>query len=122
MERKNEMRKRYWMSAVFLMGILMFGFSDAAMAANTIQVFVNEEPVVFSDQSPVLENGRALVPMRAIFETMGAEIEWDAPKKTVRAFWGIDSLELTVGSLPEFQFHTRNVRSCTAEDGYYNHW
>ncbi len=36
-----------------------------------------------SDVSPVVENGRVLVPMRAIFEALGAEVVWNAGTSTV---------------------------------------
>ena len=35
-----------------------------------------------SDVEPFIENGRTLVPMRAIFEAIGAEVEWDAATET----------------------------------------
>jgi len=42
---------------------------------NEIKVKVNGEYVKF-DQKPVIENDRTLVPMRAIFEALGADVEW----------------------------------------------
>lgn len=39
-------------------------------------VFCNGQQVEF-DQKPVEENDRILVPMRAVFEELGAEVEWD---------------------------------------------
>jgi hypothetical protein len=35
------------------------------------------------DQGPVLQNGRTLVPIRAIAEALGAKVDWDANTKTV---------------------------------------
>lgn len=37
------------------------------------------------DQLPVIENGRTLVPLRAIFEKIGATVEWDGETQTVIA-------------------------------------
>ncbi len=37
------------------------------------------------DQLPVIDNGRTLVPLRAIFEKIGAEVKWDAATRTVTA-------------------------------------
>ena len=37
------------------------------------------------DQLPVIENGRTLVPLRAIFEKIGATVEWDGDTQTVIA-------------------------------------
>ena len=37
------------------------------------------------DVSPIMENDRVLVPMRAIFENLGAEVFWDSSTQTVAA-------------------------------------
>ena len=37
------------------------------------------------DQRPVEENERLLVPARAVFESLGAEVEWDEEKEVVTA-------------------------------------
>jgi hypothetical protein len=37
------------------------------------------------DVSPRIENGRTMVPLRAIFEALGAQIQWDETSKTVTA-------------------------------------
>lgn len=51
---------------------------------NEIKVILNGKKVRF-DQLPIVENGRTLVPVRAIFEALGAEVAWDAENQTVRA-------------------------------------
>lgn len=35
------------------------------------------------DQPPVLENGQTLVPLRGIFESFGATVQWDQQKQLV---------------------------------------
>lgn len=47
-----------------------------ARAGNDISVTLNGEKIYF-DQPPIIQNGRTLVPMRAIFEAMGCRVEWD---------------------------------------------
>jgi len=37
--------------------------------------------VVNSDLPPIIINGRSLVPVRAIFEKLGAKVGWDAASK-----------------------------------------
>ena len=41
-----------------------------------------ENKYIYSDVEPVIENGRTLVPMRAIFEALEANVSWDAETKT----------------------------------------
>jgi len=46
------------------------------------------------DQPPVMENNRVLVPLRAIFEAIGADVDWDSETQTVTA--KKDDIELTL--------------------------
>lgn len=56
------------------------------------------------DVPPIIENGRVLVPMRAIFETLGAEIGWDSETSTVTATTADKSITMQVGN-PQIQVH-----------------
>ena len=49
-----------------------------------ISVKVNGNQLV-SDTVPMMENDRVLVPMRTIFEALGAEVEWDDATQTATA-------------------------------------
>lgn len=62
-----------------------------------IKVTLNGNQINF-DQPPVIQDGRTLVPLRAIFEAMGASVEWNDSTKTVKAVRGADTVELTIGS------------------------
>lgn len=48
--------------------------------------------------SPVIEQGNTLVPMRPIFEALGAEIEWDEKTKTVMAVKDGEKVAVKIGS------------------------
>lgn len=65
--------------------------------ADDITVTVNGAEVEF-DQAPVIDNDRTLVPMRAIFEAIGAEVEWDNETRTVTSKKGETVIRLTIGS------------------------
>lgn len=58
-------------------------------------VFYNNEKIFF-DQIPVIENGRTLVPLRAIFETFGAQVSWDEATNTVTAEKDGTEVKLTI--------------------------
>ena len=51
---------------------------------NGVAVYSNGEELSM-DQKPVEENERLLVPARAVFESLGAEVEWDEEKEVVTA-------------------------------------
>ena len=91
------MKKWKKMLAGLLTAVMLAAMPVAASAANDITVYVDGQKIVF-DQPPVVQNGRTLVPMRAIFEALGAEIEWYGAEKRVNAFWGMNSLDLWIGS------------------------
>lgn len=62
-------------------------------------------PVVILDNKqlsfevpPVIENGRTLVPLRAIFEAMGANVQWNNSTRTVTATKATTTVVLPVGS------------------------
>ena len=58
--------------------------TEKPMVKSGIEVYVAGEMVKF-DSQPVSKNGRVLVPLRAIFEALKAEVKWDANTQTVTA-------------------------------------
>ncbi|MBQ9519525.1 MAG: family 10 glycosylhydrolase [Firmicutes bacterium] len=55
-----------------------------AISKDDIVVYLDGEMVIF-DQKPIIENGRTLVPMRAIFEALGMTVEWNNAKQRITA-------------------------------------
>lgn len=49
------------------------------------------------DQPPISEDGRILVPLRAIFEAMDATVKWNSAASTITAEKGNLTIRLTVG-------------------------
>lgn len=70
---------------------------QAPLVDSTISVKINGNYVQF-DQPPVLENGRTLVPLRAIFEALGANVQWDGNTQTVTATKDGTKITLQIGS------------------------
>jgi peptidyl-prolyl cis-trans isomerase B (cyclophilin B) len=58
--------------------------SASAQAEDDIQVFVDNAPVFF-DQAPIIDNGRTLVPLRAVIEAFGARVVWYPEDQVVAA-------------------------------------
>lgn len=71
--------------------------SQEYVMSQSISVFLNNEPISFPDQLPVIVNDRTMVPMRPIFEAFGAELEWNADEQSVHAFLENTVIELTIG-------------------------
>ena len=65
--------------------------------ADDIKITLNGE-YISCDVKPFIESDRTLVPMRAIFEAMDADIIWDGEEKSVTATKGDKTIKLYVGS------------------------
>ena len=65
---------------------------------NEIRVVLNGKTLYF-DVPPQLMNNRTVVPLRAIFESMGAVVDWDGSTQTVTATKGNTTVVLKVGSI-----------------------
>lgn len=72
-------------------------FSNVAFASGEIKVAIDGEYVEF-DVQPQLINDRTMVPLRAIFEALGAEVDWDNDTQTVIAMKDDVTVTATIGS------------------------
>lgn len=71
--------------------------NDIEIPYNNIKVLLNDLELVFP-QSPITENDRTLVPMRAIFEAMGATVEWNDNTQTITSKKGATTISLAIDS------------------------
>ncbi len=91
--------KKLLVSSLIALVILGLGLAlPAAEAdASAVKVYVDGRQLAF-DVPPMIENGRTLVPMRVIFEALGAEVFWDGPTQTVSAFKGDTGIAIQIGN------------------------
>ncbi|TCP55495.1 copper amine oxidase-like protein [Tumebacillus sp. BK434] len=83
-----------FLSALIVTGMLAGSMASVASAEvqpmytqgknSKVNVYVNGATLKV-DQPAIVKNGRTLVPLRAIFEALGAEILWDEKTQTVTA-------------------------------------
>ena len=71
--------------------------ANTAPQSDEISVLLNGEKLSFSDQTPIIIEGRTLVPLRAIFEAMNATVDWNADTRTVTSTRGGITIKLTIG-------------------------
>ncbi len=62
-----------------------------------ILIFIDGQLYAFP-KPPVEVDGRTLVPLRAIFEALGAKVDWDEATQTVTATKDNNTITLTIGS------------------------
>ncbi len=77
--------------------LLLSSFALAAAEPAPITVVIDGKVQTY-EQPPVVVDGSTFVPLRAIFEALGAKIDWDAQTRTVTAVKGSKTISLTVGS------------------------
>lgn len=78
------MRKRLMCLLLSLLLIFSIFSSITVIAAEEIKVVLDGQELLF-DVPPQLINSRTMVPMRKIFEAMGANVEWDGNTQTINA-------------------------------------
>lgn len=61
---------------VILAFVLALCLSFTAFGSTAVNVYVNNEKVEF-DVNPIIEDGRTLVPLRGVFEKLGAAVDWN---------------------------------------------
>lgn len=78
------------------------GVGSVSAATGAAKAIVNGKAVVFTEAAPVIQNGRMLVPARAILEAMGAKMNWNAEQRLVTAMMkgtrGQTVLKMKIGS------------------------
>jgi len=76
-----------------LLAVLLLTITSG-MAA--IQVELNGRPLSFR-VPPMQASGRTMVPLRGIFESLGAQVNWYAPTRTITAMKGATDVQLSIG-------------------------
>jgi hypothetical protein len=80
--------------------LILLIYAVPALAAPTVTL--NGQQPSF-DVSPVIENGQPLVPLRVIFESLGANVLWDEQTQTVTATQEGTEIKLTLGQAAAFK-------------------
>ena len=82
--------------AFFIFTPLTF-LHNKANAVTGLSIFINDEYQVYSDKAFV-ENGNTLVPLRGVFETLGATVTWNETTQSIEIVKGDTQIWLQLGS------------------------
>lgn len=85
------MRKFIAVIAVLTLMLILTGMAQASP-----QVVLDGRTISF-DVPPTIENDRTMVPLRAIFEALGAAVQWDDATQTVTATKAETEIKLVIG-------------------------
>jgi hypothetical protein len=86
-----------WLCSIVGVLLLLITIANSTSAASSIKVYINGEQKFFP-QAPVIENGRTLVPLRGIFEGLGAVVKWDNGTRSITATKEKTNIYLKIGS------------------------
>ena len=78
-------------------GMLFSGVTVAYAEESNISLQINGSEIS-AEVPPTIMEGRTMVPVRAIFEAVGANIDFDAETKTITAKKGDTTVNMTVGA------------------------
>ncbi len=95
----RQMRYSFAAAALVLAVVLAAGAvpGGAQVPAPYVRVYVDGQLVAF-DVPPQIQNSRVLVPLRGVFERLGAAVGWDDRTQTVLAQRGATSVALVIGN------------------------
>jgi len=74
----------------------LVAYQPSLDAAAVIRILIDGQPMQL-DVAPVIRAGRVLVPFRALFESFGATVGWDAATETVTGQRGDTTIALVLG-------------------------
>jgi S1-C subfamily serine protease len=86
-------KKKY--SLLFIVLILVFLTGQSVSAESKINVVIDGKLLIF-DSEPIIYNNSTFVPMRGIFEALGAVVEWNGATRTVTSTKGSTTVKITI--------------------------
>ena len=85
------------LAVLFALTLIFSLCTICASAEEFVTVELNGAQMDFDVPAQII-NDRTLVPLRGIFETLGATVEWDDATQTVTATKGVIKIKLRIGS------------------------
>lgn len=88
------MKLKFFVTSVLISTIV----GTTVFADSDINVSLNGNIIEFTDQKPIIQDGRTLVPLRGVFDAMGYEIKWLQDSKTAALIKNGVSIIIKIGS------------------------
>lgn len=88
------MKKRFF----FILSLFLFVsmvIPAQSYASDNINVYIDDEIVNF-EVAPIIINGRTMVPMRKVFESLGAEVNWNDNNSSIDAMCGYLNVHMQI--------------------------
>ena len=88
--------------SVIILFTFILSYINVYAENENITVLVDGEKINF-DSEPIIIDGRTLVPVRAVFEALGADVKWDGETNSIFASKNSTTIYLTIGSTYYFK-------------------
>ncbi len=75
--------KMKYIKTLLLVGLILLIGSSISMASSNLEIILDGENVT-NLATPIIKEGRTLVPIRSILEKMGAKVDWYGDTKTIK--------------------------------------
>jgi uncharacterized protein YkwD len=95
---ESTMKKVNTFTKLIVIMSLIVAILPTTMFTKLISVESAEQSTITLQDKFIIKDSRALVPMRSIFETLGASVVWDSKTNSVRAVQGRTSIVLHIGN------------------------
>ena len=79
-----------------ILALLLLLIAALTASVGAVSLYVDTD-LVQTDVPPTIVDGRTMVPMRAIFEALGAEVDWDGETRTATGTLGDHTVVIQVG-------------------------
>ena len=83
--------------SIVLSLVMLLSYSYTTLAEEDIKVVVGGE-ILITDVAPIITDGRTMLPVRAVFEAIGAEVEWIGEEQKVIATKKDKTVEFVINS------------------------
>ena len=90
------------MAGAMSISIVGTAFAEMQIGKTIPEVYVNDREIAFQDQTPIIDVSvnRTMIPLRGVFEAMGASVRWDGEARTVTidSYDNLTRLVLEIGN------------------------
>lgn len=88
--------KMFILAVLIITVVVQMGYPDNIFAERAVTVTINGELIVF-DEPARLINARTMVPMRKIYETLGAAVQWVNEAQLIIATFKTSIIAMEIG-------------------------
>lgn len=95
---KSKLKELMWVMVTILITFISCYINNPVYADMNVKVMIDGNYIQFEDAAPTIIEGRTLIPVRKVSESLNANVGWDAETRTVTISKDEKSFSLTIDS------------------------